>query len=297
MCYLTVFTPTYNRAYCLENLYKSLLRQTNGDFEWLVIDDGSTDGTGYLVEKWKADNRLPITFIKTLNGGKHRAINKGVTFAQGKYFFIVDSDDYLTDDAIETIFLYGKQVENDDSFAGICGLRIFSNGKIIGREMKFELLDASSVEFRERSKIKGDMAEVFKTEILKSYPFPEFACENFIKESVVWNRIALKFKLRYFNKPIYVCDYLNDGLTRSIRKHLKNNPLGNMLANRELCGMPVGYFTKIRAGINYWRYSPGIIFTYRKKIPPFKWMYFLYLGGVFFYLKDLFDNVRRNTKL
>lgn len=282
MCYITVFTPTYNRVYCLENLYKSLLRQTNRDFEWLIVDDGSSDGTERLVEKWKMDNHLPITYIKTLNGGKHRAINKGVTLARGKYFFIVDSDDYLTDDAIEIVFFYGLQVENNDSFAGVCGLRIFPDGKIIGGEVSFEVLDLSSVEYREESKRKGDMAEIFKTEVLKLYPFPEFPGENFIKESVVWNRISLKYKLRYFNKAIYVCDYLQDGLTRSIRRHLKNNPLGNMLANKELAGMKVRFITKVKAGINYWRYSPIVLFSKRKIIPPLKWSIFCIWEDYFF---------------
>lgn len=287
MCYITVFTPTYNRAYCLENLYKSLLRQTNRDFEWLIVDDGSSDGTERLVEKWKMDNHLPITYIKTLNGGKHRAINKGVTLARGKYFFIVDSDDYLTDDAIEIVFFYGLQVENNDSFAGVCGLKIFPDGRKVGGEANYEILDTDSISFREKYKVKGDMAEIFKTEVLKLYPFPEFPGENFIKESVVWDRIALKYRLRYFYKAIYICDYLPDGLTHSIRRHLRRNPFGTMLRYRELCSLKnIRFLTRIKGAINYWRYTCFGSFFKFQELKPYAWMYLFYPLGVIFYFKD-----------
>ena len=96
---ITVFTPTYNRAYILENLYRSLQRQSFTDFEWLVVDDGSSDGTKALFERWqKEDNPFPIRYCYKENGGKCRAINYGLKLAQGELFFTVDSDDYLTDD-------------------------------------------------------------------------------------------------------------------------------------------------------------------------------------------------------
>ena len=100
---ITVFTPTYNRAYIIENLYKSLQRQTFKDFEWLVIDDGSTDNTEELFASWTNEISFPVRYIKQQNGGKHRAINRGVKEANGELFFIVDCDDYLREDAVETI--------------------------------------------------------------------------------------------------------------------------------------------------------------------------------------------------
>ena len=99
---ITVFTPTYNRAYILENLYRSLQRQTCKTFEWLVVDDGSADNTKELFERWQQeDNFFPIRYVKQENGGKCRAINQGLKLADGELFFTVDSDDYLTDDALE----------------------------------------------------------------------------------------------------------------------------------------------------------------------------------------------------
>ena len=103
---ITVFTPTYNRSYIIERLYHSLKRQTFRDFEWIVIDDGSTDDTELRFTQIQNDsNDFPIHYIKTANGGKHRAINKGVTRASGELFYIVDSDDFLPDDALEIILV------------------------------------------------------------------------------------------------------------------------------------------------------------------------------------------------
>lgn len=100
--YMTVFTPAYNRAHTLPRLYESLKNQTADGFEWIVINDGSTDGTEELLEKWSGeDNRFDFSYLTVENGGKPRAINRGVTMARGKYFFLVDSDDYLTPDAVE----------------------------------------------------------------------------------------------------------------------------------------------------------------------------------------------------
>ncbi|MBQ7385547.1 MAG: glycosyltransferase family 2 protein [Ruminococcus sp.] len=79
---ITVFTPTYNRAYIISNLYNSIKKQTFKNFEWLVVDDGSTDNTEDLFKKWQhEDNDFVIRYYKTVNGGKHRAINRALNLA------------------------------------------------------------------------------------------------------------------------------------------------------------------------------------------------------------------------
>ncbi|MCS2864766.1 glycosyltransferase family 2 protein [Bacteroides thetaiotaomicron] len=103
---VTVFTPTYNRAYILNDLYQSLCRQTCRKFEWLIVDDGSTDNTEGLVASWLDEGKMSLRYIKQPNGGKHRAINKGIQEANGDLFFIVDSDDYLAKNAIERILFF-----------------------------------------------------------------------------------------------------------------------------------------------------------------------------------------------
>ena len=172
---ITVFTPTYNRAYRLCELYKSLQEQTT-PFEWLIIDDGSTDQTEELVRKWQAEkNNFPIRYYRVPNGGKHRAVNKGVELAQGEIFFIVDSDDAVAPGALAEIETVFGAVAQDPRFAGVSGLKAdIKTGKALANSAAMPPLDASMIEIRQKYHIRGDMAEVFKTAVLRKFPFPEF---------------------------------------------------------------------------------------------------------------------------
>ncbi len=227
---ITVFTPVYNRAYIISNLYQSLRRQTCKDFEWIVIDDGSQDNIIEMVNKWieRDNNEFAIHFYSVGNGGKHRAINKAVKIAQGDAFFIVDSDDYITDDAIEWIEDKWSSIQDDEGFAGIAGLKILKEGKLTGSgQLTFtEYVDATNLE-RAKYNLDGDKAEIYKTELLQKYPFPEYDNEKFVTEAVVWNKIAYDgYKIRWFNKIIYICDYLDDGLSKNIQTVIGNSPRG-----------------------------------------------------------------------
>ena len=222
---ITIMTPTYNRAYILPNLYDSLCNQTVHDFEWVVIDDGSTDNTEELVAGWlKKQNPFDIVYVKKQNGGKHRAINYAVKIAKYDWFFIVDSDDFITPDAVMLIHEWIKTVAHDTTFAGVSGLRGYINfDKPIGEPLNVEYVDATNLE-REKFNLSGDKAEIYRTDILKKFPFPEYEGEKFITEAVVWDEIALNgYKLRWFNKIIYKCEYLEDGLTQSGDKIFHDN--------------------------------------------------------------------------
>ncbi len=240
---ISVFTPTYNRAYRLPMLYESLKAQTSKEFEWIVINDGSSDDTDELFGKWlKEDNNFQIVYRKVPNGGKHRAINKAVNMAGSDAFFIVDSDDYLLPYAIEKANEWFKTVENDASFAGISGLKGLSEDNPVGGFGNFssEYVDCTNLQ-RHLYHLLDDKAEIYKTGILKKYPFPEFEGENFVPESVVWDHIGRDgYKLRWYNQIIYICEYLEDGLTASENKKFMNNPKGFLtyLAMLETCHDP-----------------------------------------------------------
>lgn len=229
---LTIFTATYNRAYILPELYQSLMAQTNPDFEWIIVDDASQDNTEELVGSFEPVGK-GIRYYKQDHGGKHRAINLGLQKAAGDYFFIVDSDDVLTSDAVETILQWTSEIHStDDHLAGVAGLRMSKDGSIWGGEPsipKDSYIDAGNLE-RKQYGLDGDKAEVFKTEVLRKYPFPEFEGEYFLTEAVVWDSIALGgYKLRWYNKPIYICEYLADGLTNTganDRRGYVKNPKG-----------------------------------------------------------------------
>lgn len=234
---VTVFTPCYNRAYILPKLYESLRTQECHDFEWVIVDDGSIDNTESLVREWqKSRNAFPIIYKKVKNGGKHRAINLGVKLASSPLFFTIDSDDQATKGAIAAIIKYAEELPADERFAGLSGTRIKPTGEIIGGNggvAPGSYIDASNLE-RTKMDLLGDKAEVYYTKILKKYPFPEFKNENFLDESIVWNKIARDgYKLRWINTPFSICDYKEDGLTKNLDKKNHENPKGFALYIRE----------------------------------------------------------------
>jgi glycosyltransferase involved in cell wall biosynthesis len=274
---ITVFTPTYNRAYIIGKLYNSLLRQTYKDFEWLVVDDGSTDDTEDLFKKWIKDNKINIQYIKQSNGGKHRAINKGVQHAKGDLFFIVDSDDSIPRDSLEFINMYYRHIEGDKSFGGVVGMMAHHDGSIITQGCESESLDATSVEMRYKYHIVGDMAEVFRTEVLKEYPFPEIDGEHFCPEALTWNRIATKYKLRFFKKVIYYRDYLDGGLTSKIVKIRMDSPVASMICYSELNRHHIPFVQKLKAAINYWRFRFSSDQEYKPLLSLF-WIWTMPIG-------------------
>lgn len=231
-CRITVFTPAYNRGYIIEKLYRSLQRQTFTDFEWLIVDDGSKDDTEERVHQFQAaENPFLIRYIKTENGGKHRAVNRGVQEARGELFFIVDSDDYIADDALKKIHDVESSIPKEEKhfFAGICGLKGYPDLSVIGTSFDGIFLDICTLD-RIANGITGDKAEVFYTDILRRYPFPEFEGEKFLTECVVWDRIAAdRLKLRFYNHISIVCNYLQDGLTVNLDKHIQASPRGHAL--------------------------------------------------------------------
>lgn len=221
---ITVFTPIYNRAYCVGKLYESLKKQSIKNFEWIVIDDGSTDHTIELFNKWiQENNEFDIIYVKVKNGGKMRTVNKGVQLASAPVFFIVDSDDYLTDDALENINRWFKEIEGDDSFAGVSGLREI---RTIDARYDFDYVDATNLE-RRKYNLVIDMAECYKTDVLKKYPAPEIEGEKYISPSIVWNRIAKDgYKIRWHNQVIYIGEYRTDGLSAKGPDIFTRNPIG-----------------------------------------------------------------------
>ncbi|MDO5812884.1 MAG: glycosyltransferase family 2 protein [Bacillota bacterium] len=231
--FCTVFTSTYNRAYTLPNLYNSLINQSNKNFEWLIIDDGSIDDTEELISKYIKERKINITYKKVGNGGKHRAINKGIKIANGKVFAIVDSDDQLTFDAIDKLYKWFSDLKDGKKYCGVSGNKGYSNGKIIGSTFSGNVISCSAIE-RNKYNIKGDKFEVYYTNILKKYPFPEFEGEKFLSEIIVWTRMAKDgYVIQWHNDIIYLCEYLNDGLTTNNYKLLRNNPKGYALRIKE----------------------------------------------------------------
>ena len=230
---VTVFTPTYNRAYILGNLYHSLQRQTCMDFEWLIVDDGSADDTKALVASWQGEkNPFPIRYVYQENGGKCRAINRGLKEADGRLFFTVDSDDYLTDDAIEKVIQWDGELPADGHFCGYAGNMGTALGVTTNRLFPGDYLDGTALDRYDR--VDGERAFVFYTEIHRKYLYPEFPGEKFLTEAVTWDLMAHDgYKMRFYNDIIRIWEYKDDGLTKAGYKVFLDNPQGTALFFRE----------------------------------------------------------------
>ncbi|MCI6672317.1 MAG: glycosyltransferase family 2 protein [Prevotella sp.] len=270
---ITVFTPSYNRANLLPRLFESLKNQTFKNFEWLIVDDGSTDDTEEVINLFKKNNTdFPIIYFKKENGGKHTAINRGVKEARGELFFIADSDDRLPYNALELVLQEFSKVKSDVTIGGIAGLDMDSHTReIIGGGIRFSQMQCNAMEIRYKYGIKGDLKEVFRTSALREFPFPEIEGERFCPEQLIWFRIAQKYKLHYFNKVIYNVEYLEDGLTKRITKARMNSPIATIMTYAEMLDYSVPLKAKIKAAINYWRFR---FCSDKKDIPYIKWFWF-----------------------
>ena len=217
---VTILTPTYNRKELLSKLYESLQLQKDKDFEWLIVDDGSTDGTSEIINQFISNADFSIRYELKENGGKHTALNYAYQFIKSPLTFIVDSDDKLTDDAVDAIKKVYRKYQDEKDICGFSFLRGKPDGGYLSDSgVPKNGMKESYVECRINRGIGGDMAEVWYTHCLKEYPFPEFQGEKFLGEDVVWIRMTEKYKMRFFNKVIYISDYLDEGLTNNRRKH------------------------------------------------------------------------------
>ena len=248
---ITVFTPTYNRAYIIDELYNSLKKQTFIDFEWLIIDDGSTDCTYEKVKNWRADNKkFPIRYYKFENSGKQKEINRALDLARGELFFTVDSDDLLTADALDKINQWEKTIPQCEKFCGFAGSDGDMTGKAINPIFSEEYVDATFFNrYAETGMFIGhDRPWVFYTDVHRQYRYPEFEGEKFIAEAVVWNRMAKDgYQIRCFNDVIYLIEHQEDGYTKKISQILIQSPKGYGLWKAEqMSFLKYGFLRRIK---------------------------------------------------
>lgn len=256
----TVFTPSYNRAGLLDRLYQSLKEQTYKDFEWLIVDDGSSDNTEEVVKSYQDENIIEIRYIKKENGGKHTAVKRGVEEARGELFLMIDSDDFLIPGGIEGFNDVWEKIENKEEFSSVCCLCKDTNGKLVGTRFPEDLIDSNSMEIREKYGVLGDKAAFTKTSVYREFPFPVFEGERFITEAVVDDLVALKYKTRFVNKILCIKEYQEGGLSDNSLKLRINNPRGTMYYYNQSMEIAATPKKRMRSAINYMRfcYHAGI---------------------------------------
>ncbi|MFA9189954.1 glycosyltransferase family A protein [Flavobacterium sp. FZUC8N2.13] len=222
---LTVFTPSYNRAYLLPQLYSSLCNQSSQDFIWLIVDDGSTDNSQELIKGWMTEDKIQIQYVYQENQGMHGAHNAAYANIKSEFNVCIDSDDFMPDNAVEIIL---RECENlDEKYAGILGLDANKNGEIIGTGIPESLTAVKLNELYSLHKIKGDKKIVYRTEIVKKYPkYPLYEKERFVPLDYLYLLIDQDYHLKPVNKILCIVEYQADGSSMNIFKQYRNHPNG-----------------------------------------------------------------------
>lgn len=252
----TVFTPSFNRASFLPKVYECLSQQSFKDFEWLIVDDGSTDGTEELVRGWCNEKRLDIAYYHQANQGKHVAFNRGVELARGALFLPLDSDDTCTPDAIERLLHNWYQIPEGqrDLFSGITCLCKDEHGCTVGSPFPADVMDGYPVEFLASHRITGEKWGFCRLDVLRAFPFPENAGERFVPEGLVWNRIGKQFKMRFINEALRIYEPLPDGLSGSLVKLRSHNPVSTCVYYLERSKFAIPWKERGKSLANYVRF-------------------------------------------
>lgn len=302
--YFTICIPAYNRAHTLLRTLDSVKKQAFSSYEVLIVDDGSTDNTKEAVERYIAENGLGDTFFyyRKDNGGKHTALNFGIEKAKGQFFVILDSDDWLTDDALEKLHMHCKKLENDEKYCGVMGKSVdIANGQMIGDP--FDLTNAESSYFEYHFIMPltmhvNDCFEANKTEILKQYRFPEPPGVKFVPEAWLFDQIGVKYNLLLTNDVFRLVEYQADGMTNDGQWKRKNavgflyhyvSRLENVLPRKKL---PLSLKLKLFV-IAWWRYWQCVKMDKEKKGPRVKRV--TALGAIVRMATPILNNYEKNA--
>lgn len=256
---ISVFTPTYNRAYILPQCYSALCKQTCKDFIWLIVDDGSTDNTKNLIDEWINEDKISIRYIYQKNAGKQRAVNKGILNCTTPYFAFLDSDDYYENFTVEKFLSVLEKIKDNPKVAGVLARRGTPDRKIMGNPNLPQKQFIENVDtLIKKYNFSGDTCRAYKADILKQHLYPEIE-DKFILESVMLSSIDEKYNLYIINEVFSICEYLTDGYTTNSQRLYKNNPYGYALGINQLTIAKRGFIRKLKAIIVYtiwcWKYK------------------------------------------
>lgn len=259
LCMITICTPTYNRAYILGQLYKSLQNQTCKKFVWCIVDDGSTDNTKKLVDQWlKENNQFKINYYYQQNSGEMRALNSGAKHTDTELFFFVDSDDWLVPDAIEKISSQWEIEKNSNTKYEVCGIMAYHgdapNHYYNGKELPVSG-DYTTLSYTAEKGFHNTLALVLRTDIVKQHPFPEIKGEKFISEEYVYLQIDQKYHYKILREVVQIKNFHDDGLSKDIGRVYYQNPKGSILLYNQGMKLHKTFKQRIKDAANYVCYS------------------------------------------
>lgn len=230
---ITVFTPTYNRAYLLPRLYESLCNQTSRDFLWLVIDDGSSDGTAELIQKWQAEKRIEVQYHFKENGGMHTGHNAAYKIIETELNVCIDSDDYMPTNGVELILKTWSEISNKREIAGLVGLDATHEGKILGSKMPTGIERGSYHDLYTKYNARGDKKFVLKTEEVKKYPlYPEYKNEKLVPLGILYIMMGEQKPFVFLDEVICIVEYQEGGSSNTILKQYFQSPRGFAYARK-----------------------------------------------------------------
>lgn len=249
---LTVFTPTYNRAYCLHKCYESLIKQSNQDFRWLIIDDGSTDDTETLVNSWIEENKIEIQYHYQKNLGMHGGHNAAYRLVETPLNVCIDSDDAIGEEAVQKILQTWQIIKGDEKYAGIVGLDADPSGKIIGTKMPEDLKETTLYELYHKHNVQGDKKLVYRTDVIKKYPaYPIFEGERFVPLGYLYQLIDQDYKLYPINEVLCDVEYMPDGSSLNILKQYRRHPNGFAFSRKSRMELADNFNDKFKNAIHY----------------------------------------------
>ncbi|MBY0145122.1 glycosyltransferase family A protein [Neobacillus niacini] len=246
---ITILTTTYNRGYIIENLYRSLCRQNNRNFSWLIVDDGSSDNTKMLVQGFIKENKIKIKYVYQNNGGKMRAHNKGVDMIETPLFMCVDSDDYLSDNAVDIIIRNWDKALDSKAWGMVAYKEVLGGMYLPSNNFPEENCYSNLTKLYE-SGFGADTSLVIRTDVMKENPFLVFNDEKVIPEGVVYDLLDTKYKLWVCPEILIICEYQEDGYTKNLFSIMEKNPKGFMLYYYNRFIYSKGFVKKFRSAVN-----------------------------------------------
>lgn len=224
---LCIFTPTFQRAHLLPRLYNSLVSQSCQDFVWLIIDDGSTDDTRALTERWIKESKIEIKYVYKKNGGMHTAHNVAYSIIDNEINTCIDSDDWMPDSAVELIIKRWKNVRHCEGVSGIIGLDATPSGDIVGTRLPPDYTQTTLGLLHSKYRIKGDKKVIYRSDIIRSFPrYPEFDGEKLVPLGTLYRLIDQKYSLMCFNDVYAVVEYQVGGSSDTVIQQYFQSPRG-----------------------------------------------------------------------
>lgn len=257
----TVYTPTFNRAHTLHRVFDSLQAQTCRDFEWLVIDDGSTDDTPALMARYQKEAGFPVRYLREPHRGAHHAHNLSLRESRGQLWVKLDSDDGCVPEALARLQHHWEHLPaaQRDSFSGVTGLCRDQNGALVGMQFPADPLDCSAAELEYRHKVRGEKWGFLRLDVLRQFPYPEDVPGNFIPESFIWCQVSQQHVTRHINEELRIYWMDAPSLVHG-RANPRTNAAGHRLMFKMVLDLESGWFFTapfrlLRAAVQYSRFS------------------------------------------